>query len=81
MDLDSLRTRHYLALDHLLNKNRNLIAFLWHAVFLAFAATFTNINTILPSMVVKAGGSNFQVGILTAIMIGTPIIGELLFAS
>ena len=32
-------------------------------------------------MVVKAGGSNFQVGLLTAIMIGTPIIGELLFAS
>ena len=32
-------------------------------------------------MVVKSGGSNFQVGLLTAIMIGTPIIGELLFAS
>jgi len=79
--MDFLRSRHYLALDHLLNKNRNFIAFLWHAVFLAFAATFTNINTILPSMVVKSGGSNFQVGLLTAIMIGTPIIGELLFAS
>ena len=32
-------------------------------------------------MVVKSGGSNFQVGLLTAIMVGTPIIGELLFAS
>jgi len=70
-----------LALDHLLNKNRNFNRFSLARSILAFAATFTNINTILPSMVVKAGGSNFQVGLLTAIMIGTPIIGELLFAS
>ena len=68
-------------MNYLSNKNINFIAFLWHAVFLAFAATFTNINTILPSMVVKSGGSNFQVGLLTAIMVGTPIIGQLLFAS
>jgi len=68
-------------MNYLSNKNINFIAFLWHAVFLSFAATFTNINTILPSMVIKSGGSNFQVGFLTAIMVGTPIIGQLLFAS
>lgn len=68
-------------MNYLSNKNVNFIAFLWHAVFLAFAATFTNINTILPSMVIKSGGNNFQVGLLTAIMVGTPIIGQILFAS
>jgi len=68
-------------MNYLSNKNVNFIAFLWHAVFLSFAATFTNINTILPSLVVKSGGSDFQVGLLTAIMVGTPIIGQILFAS
>lgn len=60
---------------------RNFNAFLWHAVFLALTTTFTDINTILPSLIVKAGGSDFQLGILTAIMVGTPILGELIFAS
>lgn len=60
---------------------RNFYAFLWHATFLALTATFTDINTILPSMIVKAGGTDLQVGMLTAIMVGTPIIGQLVFAS
>jgi len=70
-----------LALDHLLNRIEISSLFSGTQYFLPLPTTFTNINTILPSMVVKAGGSNFQVGLLTAIMIGTPIIGELLFAS
>ena len=60
---------------------RNFYAFLWHAAFLALATTFTDINTILPSMLVNAGGTDMQIGMLTAIMIGTPIVGQLLFAS
>lgn len=60
---------------------RNFNAFLWHAIFLALTTTFTDVNTILPSLVVKSGGSDLQLGILTAIMVGTPILGELFFAS
>ena len=59
----------------------NFYAFLWHAIFLASARTLTDANTILPAILVKSGGTNFQIGILTAIMVGTPLIGELLFAS
>ena len=62
-------------------KNRNYYAFLWHATFYALTATFTEINTVLPSLVVKVGGGTIQIGFLTAIMVGTPIAGQLFFAS
>jgi len=62
-------------------EQRNYYAFLWHAVFLALTVTFTEINTVLPSLIVKVGGGTLQIGLLTAIMVGTPIIGQLLFAS
>ncbi|MCK4502522.1 MAG: MFS transporter [Desulfuromonadales bacterium] len=61
--------------------SRNYYAFQWHAVFLALTVTFTEINTVLPSLIVKVGGGSFQIGLLTAIMVGTPITGQLLFAS
>ncbi|MCW8859221.1 MAG: MFS transporter, partial [Deltaproteobacteria bacterium] len=60
---------------------RNYYAFLWHATFLALTVAFTEINTVLPSLVVNAGGGTVAIGLLTAIMVGTPIIGQLLFAS
>jgi len=59
----------------------NYYAFQWHAIFLALAMTFTEINTVLPSLVVMVGGGAVLIGLLTAIMVGTPIIGQLLFAS
>jgi len=61
--------------------NRNYYAFQWHATFFALTVTFTEINTVLPSLIVKVGGGTVQIGLLTAIMVGTPIIGQLLFAS
>ncbi len=60
---------------------QNYYAFLWHAAFLALATAFTDINTVLPSLVVKAGGGTILIGLLTAIMVGTPILGQLFFAS
>ena len=60
---------------------RNFYALLWHATFLALTTAFTDINLILPSMIVRAGGTEIQVGLLTAIMVGTPIVGQLVFAS
>ena len=48
----------------------NFRNFLWHAVFLALASNFMDIGTIIPSMLIKAGGSAFHLGLLTAIMLG-----------
>jgi len=59
---------------------RNFYAFIWHALFLAFAATFIDVNTVLSSFILNIGGSSVHVGILTAISIGLPMITQLLFA-
>jgi len=60
--------------------NRNFWAFLWHAVWLALATTFTDSNTVLPGLIVQAGGTEIHVGILTGVMIGVPLVTQLLFA-
>jgi MFS family permease len=65
----------------MIRQNRNYYAFLWHAAFFALTTAFTDINTVLPALVLKAGGTAGQVGMLTAIMVGTPLLGQLLFAS
>jgi MFS family permease len=54
--------------------------FIWHAALLAITATFIEINTVLPSMIIEIGGNNFHIGLLTTIMIGVPLISQLLFA-
>ena len=69
------------AASRMQSDSRNYLAFLWHAAFLALTATFTDVNTILPSLVMKTGGGEVGVGIMTAIMVGTPIVAQLLFAS
>jgi len=58
----------------------NYYAFLWHAVFLALAVNFTDVGTIIPAMMVDAGSSSFQLGILTAIMLGGGKLAQLFFA-
>ena len=60
---------------------RNYYAFLWHAVFLALATNFMDVDTIIPAMMVDAGGSSLQLGILTAIMLGGARLAQLFFAS
>jgi MFS family permease len=59
---------------------QNFLAFLWHALFLAFVSTFIDVNTILSSFILKIGGSSTHVGILSGISIGLPLITQLLFA-
>jgi MFS family permease len=58
----------------------NFRAFLWHAVFLALATNFMDIDTVIPSMLVNAGGNAFHIGILTAIMLGGASFFQLLFS-
>lgn len=49
------------------NSRSNVQSFLWHAVFLALASNFMDVDTIIPSMLIKAGGTAFHLGLLTAI--------------
>lgn len=58
----------------------NFKAFIWHAFFLALTATFTQVNTVISSLILSAGGGNIQLGILTAITVGIPPLTKLLFA-
>ena len=59
----------------------NFRSFLWHSIFLALATNFMDVDTIIPSMLIKAGGTSVHLGILTAIMIGGTRIFQLIFAS
>ena len=58
----------------------NFRSFLFHATFLAFAKNFMDVDTIIPSMIVEAGGGAMQIGILTAIMMGGSSLTQLFFA-
>ena len=58
----------------------NYYSFLWHAVFLALAINFMDMDTIIPAMMLDAGGSPLQLGILTAIMLGGGRVAQLFFA-
>jgi len=59
---------------------RNFYAFIWHASLLAVAKNFMDVDTVIPSMLINAGGTQLHVGILTAIMIGGSSFTQLLFA-
>ncbi len=61
--------------------NRSYTGFLIHGVFLALAVSFTEINTVLPALIIQSGGSEVHIGILTTIMVGLPLVSRLLFSS
>ena len=58
----------------------NYFSFLWHATFLALAQNFMDVDTILPAMLIEAGGGAMHVGLLTAIMIGGTSFAQLVFS-
>ena len=60
--------------------NHNFWSFLWHAGFLALAKNFMDVDTIIPAMLVEAGGGAMHVGIMTAIMLGGASFTQLFFA-
>ena len=62
------------------DSRHNFRAFIWHAFFLALTTSFMDVDTILPAMLVKAGGGSFALGLLTAIMIGGASLMQLVFA-
>lgn len=61
--------------------SRTYHGFLWHAVFLSLAVTFTEVNTVIPALILRIGGSPIHVGIVSAIVIGIPLVTKLLFSS
>lgn len=58
----------------------NFAALLWHAVFLALATNFMDVDTIIPAMLIKAGGTEIHLGFMTAIMLGGSRFSQLVFA-
>lgn len=57
----------------------NIYSYLWHAVFLALATNLIDIDTIIPAMIIDAGGNSMHIGILTAIMLGGSSFAQLFF--
>ncbi len=55
--------------------------FLLHAVFLALAKNFMDVDTIIPAMMIDSGETSLYVGFLTAIMVGGTKFAQLFFAS
>jgi MFS family permease len=58
----------------------NFYSFLWHATFLALAQNFMDVDTIIPAMLIEAGGNGLHIGLMTAIMLGGARLTQLLFA-
>ncbi len=58
----------------------NVNSFIWHATFLAFAHNFMDIDTIIPAMLVEAGGTPLHIGLMAAILTGGSSFTQLFFA-
>ena len=58
----------------------NFWSFLWHTGFFALAVNFMDTDTVIPAVLIRAGGGPLAVGILTAIMLGLSRLFQLLFA-
>ncbi|MGC9384964.1 MAG: MFS transporter, partial [Kosmotogaceae bacterium] len=58
-------------------EKQNYLGFIWHAIFLALTMAFVEVNTVIPSMIMEAGGKGFAVGLSTAIMVGIPLLVQL----
>lgn len=59
----------------------NFNSFLWHAIFLAFASNFMDIDTVIPAMLIQSGGTSMHLGIMTTILLGGSSFFQLFFAS
>ncbi len=62
-----------------ISKN-NYRSYLWHAVFLALTTNFIDLDTVIPSMILKAGGGSTHIGLVTAILLGGTSFFQLFFS-
>lgn len=58
----------------------NFNYFIWHALFLALASSFMDIDIIMPTMLGEAGGKAFHTGLLVMIMMGGASFSQIIFA-
>ncbi len=63
------------------NSRINFRAFIWHGIFLSLASNFMDVHTIIPSMLIKAGGGAILLGLLTTIMVGGSGLMQIVFAN
>ncbi|OPX31418.1 MAG: hypothetical protein B1H09_02960 [Gemmatimonadaceae bacterium 4484_173] len=63
------------------NSKHNFRALLWHGIFLSLASNFMDVDTVIPSMILNAGGNAVMLGIMTTIMIGGSSLMQIVFAS
>lgn len=63
------------------NYKRNFKAFVWHALFLALLKPFLDTDTIIPAMIIKAGGNEMLIGLATAILVGVSKMFQIFFGS
>jgi len=59
----------------------NFKSFLWHAIFLALASNFMDVDTVIPAMLIQSGGTSMHLGIMTTILLGGSSFFQLFFAS
>jgi len=58
----------------------NYRSFIWHIIFFSVAINFMDFDTVIPAMIVQSGGTAFQIGILTAILVGGAKFAQLIAA-
>ncbi|MBN2893050.1 MAG: MFS transporter [Bacteroidales bacterium] len=63
------------------NYKNNFKAFVWHAIFLALMKPFLDTDTIIPAMIIKAGGNEMLIGLATAILVGVSTLFQFFFGS
>jgi len=62
-------------------KNRKVFnAFIWHSVFLALTMSMLDLNAVFPSLIDEMTHSKFIFGLLYAIMLGVPLIFNIIFS-
>ncbi len=59
----------------------NFAAFVWHALFLALMKPFLDTDTIIPAMIIKAGGNEILIGLATAILVGFGALFQFFFGT
>ena len=62
-------------------KNKKIFyAFIWHGLFLALTMSMLDLNTVFPSLIDEMTHSKFIFGILYSIMLGVPLIFNIVFS-
>lgn len=62
------------------NIKRTYFAFIWHAFFLALTLSMLDLNTVFPSLISELTESKIIFGFLYSIMLGVPLIFNLIFS-